>query len=219
MVVKIERIEKKIKEACSEIKKLSDVEFGRLVDTGAFDTLLRSISNPKDSKKSKSLQEHLLKNKNRLYLLARLRYAIGENYSFKGEVGETSVYVSPFHYQWLNDGVIFTQGKDKWLGTICYYDKDGDLYLARSKRNFNEGDTIDLRKDLFFDFFYQKIQNMEQIDSGDKKKILNKIEEIEKEGETEKKRNLILKFGKWLDDKTDRIWYQTVKAFFDSLNK
>lgn len=215
----IKQIEKKIKEACSEIKKLSDADFKELIDMKVFDVLLLSISNPKDSKKYKNLQEGLLKNKSRLSLLARLRYVIGENYSFKGKVGKTSVYVSPFHYQWLDNGVIFIQGKNKWRGAICFYDNDGDLYLARSKRNFNGGDTINLKKDLFFDFFYQKIQNMEQIDSADKEEILEKAEEIEKEGEPKKKRSLISKFGKWLNDKTDRIWYQTVKAFCDSLEK
>ena len=152
----IKQIEKKIKEACSKIKKLSDVEFGELVNTKVFDKLLLSISNPKDSKKYKNLQEHLLKNKNRLYLLARLRYVICENYSFKGKVGETSAYVSPFHYQWLDNGIIFTQGKNKWQGIIGFYDNEGDLYFAKSKRNFEGGDTIDLQKDLFFDFFYQE---------------------------------------------------------------
>jgi len=210
-------IEKKITEICKEIKSLSDLEFGKLVATGVFDKLLKSISNPKDSKKYKNLQERLLKNKNRLSFLALLRYAIGENYTFKGKVGKKSCYISPFHYQWSDNGVIFTQGKDKWQGLIGFYDNDGDLYYARSKRNFKPGETINLEKDLFFDFFYQKIQNMNQINPADKKEILEKVEEIEKENRPTKKKILILRVLKWLDGKSDRIWYQTMKACFDSL--
>jgi len=158
MTKNIKQVEKKIRESCSGIKDLSDLEFKELVNTGVFDKLLLSISNPKDSKKYKNLQERLLKNKNRLSFLALLRHAIGENYSFRGNVDGNPVYVSPFHYQWLDNGVIFTQGKDKWKGQISFYDNEGDLYLTKSKRNFNDGDAIDLRKDLYFDFFIKRFR-------------------------------------------------------------
>ena len=211
---KISKIKKEIKEISQEIKNLTDSEFKSLVNTGAFNELLLSISNPNDSKKYENLQERLLKNKNRLSFLALLRFAIGENYSFKGNVEGKSVYLSPFHYQWLDNGVIFTQGKDKWAGMIGFYDNDGDLYYAKSKRGFEGGDKIDLRRDLFFDFFYQKIENMKEIDSKQKKEIIKKVKEIESEEKPEKR---IAKFLKWLDGKSDRIWYHAVKAFFDSL--
>jgi len=57
------------------------------------------------------------------------------------------------------------------------------------------------------------------MNSQDKKEIINKVKKIEKENKPTKKKILISKFGKWLDDKTDRMWYQTVRAYFDSLNK
>lgn len=215
----IKQIEKRIRDSCLGIKRLSDLEFKELVNTKVFDKLLLSILNPRYSKRSKNLQEYFLRNKNRLSFLALLRYVIGENYVFSGKVGKNSAYVSPFHYQWLDNGVIFTQGKDKWKGLIGFYDNEKNLYFARSKKNFKGGDKIDLKKDLFFDFFYQKIRGMDQINPVDKKEILDKVEKIRNENKPSKVKTLILKFGKWLDGKTERIWYQTVRAYFDSLNK
>ena len=58
---------------------------------------------------------------------------------------------------------------------------------------------------------------MNQINPADKKEILEKVEEIEKENRPTKKKILILRVLKWLDGKSDRIWYQTMKACFDSL--
>jgi hypothetical protein len=208
------RIKNNLKIICEEIKNLTDLEFKSLVETGIFNELLLSIHNPSNSKQYKNLQERLLKNKNRLSFLAFLRFAIGENYSFKGNVEGKSVYLSPFHYQWLDNGVIFTQGTDKWKGLIGFYDKEGDLYYAKSKRNLEQGEKIDLRKDLFFDFFYQKIENIKEMDSKYKEKIIKDVKEIEADKTPQKK---IARFLKWLDEKSDRVWYQTVKAFFDSI--
>lgn len=215
-IKKVNQVEKKIKESCLGIKSLSDLEFKKLIDTKVFDELLQSILNPKDSKKYENLQEYFLKNKNKISFLASLRQVISENYAFRGKVGENSVYVSPFPYQWLNNGVIFTQGKNKWNGLIGFYDNEKDIYFAKSKRDFKGGDKIDLKKDLFFDFFYQKIKDMGQINSIDKKEILEKVEKIRNEDKPSKIKNLIKKLGLWLDGKSDRIWYQTVKAYFDS---
>lgn len=215
---KIEEIRKEISENCKKIKRLTDLEFKKLVETGIFNEILFSISDPNDSEHYENLQERLLKNKNRLSFLARLRLFIENNYSFKGNVDGKSCYISPFPYQWLNHGVIFTQGVNKWIGLIGFYDNMGDLYYAKSKKNFKEGDKIDLQKDLFFDFFYQKIENMNEIDSKEKKEIIERVKKIETEKEPKKRTSNISKFLRWLDEKSDRIWYQTVKALFDSLS-
>ena len=153
----VKKIQIKFNEINSSLKKLDDKQFKELMGTKFFDDFLLSILNPKISSKYDNLQEFFLENKNKLSLMARLRHVITENYSFRGKVNDLPVFVSPFHSQWMDSGVIFLQGKEKFSGLIGFYDSNKDLYFAKSKRNFNAGDNVDLKKDLFFDFFIRKL--------------------------------------------------------------
>lgn len=209
----IKTIKAKFNEINSSLKNLDDEQFKELIATGIFTNFLTSILNPKISSKYENLQEFFFKNKNKLSFMAGLRYVITENYSFKGNVNNSPVFVSPFHSQWIEGGVIFLQGENKFTGLIGLYDSNKDLYFARSKKDFSSGESIDLRKDLFFDFIYQKINKDKELDDEQKKQVIDKLEDIKNEKDPKKRKS---KF-EGIKDIIGKAWYLSNKAFWDSV--
>lgn len=210
---KITRITKKFKEINLAIEGLNDEQFKELINTKIFNDLLLSILDPKSSKRHENLQDFFLKNKNRLSFLALLKHAINENYSFSGKVNDKSVFISPYPYQWLDGGVIFLQGPEKFAGLIGFYDSNKELSYAKSKRDFKPGEKIDPSKDLFFDKIYQKISEDNSLSSEQKGKIIDKLEEAKAEKDPIKKKSIFDSISKIVD----RAWYQMNRAFWDSV--
>ncbi|MBD3338179.1 MAG: DUF4263 domain-containing protein [Candidatus Lokiarchaeota archaeon] len=136
-------------EIASIIENLTDNEIREYLGKGNIDKLLKSIHKEKQDKKQ-TLYDYLLENKNRLYLLALLRHAITINCSMPGLLNEKELFVSPFHFQWYDNGVMFTQGKDRFVGNIGLYE-DGKLKFAVAARDFRGGHEIQKDDLLFID--------------------------------------------------------------------
>ena len=140
---KIDKGKELLKELSSMTKFLSDEEVAEVLGTGLLDDLLTSILDPDDRKKSNTLQDFLLANKYRSTVMALLRLAITTNYSFKGtsDKGESG-FVSPYHLQWFDDGVMFVQGKKPFDGLLGCYRSDGKVSYAIAARDASEGDLL-----------------------------------------------------------------------------
>lgn len=83
-----------------------------------------------------------MKNKQGLRFLTLIRLAIQMNYSIKGIVnGKVDVFVSPFHNQWFENGVMFTQGEKRFEGIIGLYE-NGIVKFGVASRDVKEGDNM-----------------------------------------------------------------------------
>ena len=130
------------------IKESDDEEIKELLGDGNINNLLLAI-HPEKITSEQTIYDYFLENKNRLYLLALIRYAITLNTSLSGtlDVGK-KVFISPMHIQWYDDGVMFTQGVERYSGSIALY-KKGNLSFSVSSRDINEGENME-KEDLFF---------------------------------------------------------------------
>jgi len=134
------RLDAAFTEAIKIIQSSKDADIPILLGDGIMHSLLEAIAQPK-SKKEQSIYDYLLENKNRLQLLALIRLAINNNYSIKGKVQETDVFVSPQHIQWYEDGVMFVQGEKRFEGLIGLY-QNGSLKFGIAKRMLLGGEKI-----------------------------------------------------------------------------
>lgn len=150
---KIERGKQIIKELTYILQELSDPEVGKLLGTGAMDDLLRAILDPSKVNNYPNIAEFLLANKNRASLLALTRYAITQNYSFKGIKEGQEAFVSPDFHLWFEDGVMFMEGKERFAGFIGLY-RNKELRYAIAARDVRGGEQMG--KD---DFEFIKIED------------------------------------------------------------
>jgi len=119
------------KELAGILRQLSDREVLDLLGKGSLNELLNAIFDPSDKSNYPNLQEFLLANRGRALLVALLRYAITQNYSFDGVSQDgKSGFVSPSYIQWFPDGVMFLQGKERFAGLIGLYRDDKTLHYA-----------------------------------------------------------------------------------------
>ena len=138
---KIERGKQITKELVDILQELSDSEVGKLLGTGAMDDLLRAILDPSKVKRYPSIAEFLLANKTRASLLALMRYTITQNYSFKSiNMAGQEVFFSPEHNQWVEDGVIFLLGEERFAGGFVLYRNKEELRFAKSTREIRVGE-------------------------------------------------------------------------------
>ena len=135
-----QRLDKLLTEVNEIIQSASDADIPELLGDGALDAFLKAIVTPKTDKKQ-SIYDYLLASRNRLGLMALVRLAIHKNYSIRGKLEDTGhdVFVSPFHIQWYEDGVMFVQGKERFEGAIGLY-QDGQVKFANSKRDIRQGE-------------------------------------------------------------------------------
>lgn len=138
---KIERGKQIIKELADILQELSDSEVGKLLGTGAIDDLLRAILDPSKVKKYPSIAEFLLANKARASLLALMRYAITQNYSFRGTKKGQEAFVSPDFHQWFEDEVMFLEGKERFSGFIGLY-RNKEVRYAIAARDVRGGEQM-----------------------------------------------------------------------------
>ena len=109
--------------------------------------------------------EYLLNNKNRLHLLALLRYGITWNYSVKGKVKNTTVFVSPTHVQWYPDGVMFTQGPRPFEGQIGLFE-NGEVKFAIAKRRLKGPEEVGKDDFLFVGVDEAQMRSQQQTVPG-----------------------------------------------------
>ena len=159
------------------LNQLSDDDVVQLLGTGSLNDLLKAILDPSLESQYPNLNEFLLANKGRAAILALLRYAITNNYSFRGidKDGRKS-FISPSHIQWFDDGVIFMQGNARFEGLVGLYRKGGKLSYAILARDAKAGETLGPE---YFEFVDQEdfSERMKQVQP---KKISNLEEPVQK---------------------------------------
>lgn len=134
------RIDELLREAAALLKRLPDAEVGALLGDDILGEFIEAIAEPRVPT-DKTMYDYLLANRHRLQLLALLRQAITQNYSLRGTVDGHEVFVSPHYHQWIQDGVIFLQGKERFAGLIGLY-RDGEVRFGVAARDKQEGDTF-----------------------------------------------------------------------------
>ena len=131
------------KELSDILRQLADREVIELLGTGSLHELLNAIFDSSDTSNYPDLQEFLLANRGRASLVALLRHAITQNYSFKGVSKDgKSGFVSPSYFQWFPDGVIFLQGKERFAGLIGLYREDKTLLYAIAARDIEGSEKL-----------------------------------------------------------------------------
>jgi len=149
-----EEIQKLLKKINTLLKKLPQEERFSTLRTGIIDDFLKAIAPPKGKKEN--IYQYLLKNKQGLTILSLMRLAIQMNYSIKGIVNEkVDVFVSPLHYQWFENGVMYLQGKERFAGLIGLY-QDGKVKFAVTARDIKKGENTKPNDFLFIDV--EKVQ-------------------------------------------------------------
>lgn len=141
---RVSRAKRLVHEAADAVRALADGDIPDALGSGAMDALLAAIVPPGSSTTYGSLQEFFLAYKHRLALLALVRHAITRNHAYSGAVpGSGTGYISPFHAQWFDDGVIFLQGRDeRFAGLFGLYRKDGSLSYAVAARSIAAGEEF-----------------------------------------------------------------------------
>ena len=181
-----EEIQKLLKKINTLLKKLPQEEIFSTLGTGIIDDFLKAIAPLKG--KEENIYHYLLKNKQGLSILSLMRLVIQINYSIKAIVNEKiDVFVSPLHYQWFENGVMFMQGKERFAGLIGLY-QDGKVKFAIAARDVKKGENMGPNDLLFIDV--EKVQkkltnrtkNISNLDDALKylKKLLNNKESNEK---------------------------------------
>ena len=133
-----------VEELISILNELNDIEIIELLGKGAIDQLLKAIFDPSiDKSDYLNLQEFLLANKWKATLISLIRYAITNNYSFKGILDDgKSCFISSTFVQWYDDGIMFTQGDKRFEGLIGLYRKNKTLSYAVAARDSKEGEKL-----------------------------------------------------------------------------
>jgi len=140
---------------------MTDAEVGDVFTAERLTSLLTATLDPGSVALHSNLAEFFAVNKHRATLLAQLRYAITNSYSFEGR-GEGGVigYASPSHVQWFDDAVLLLEGEDRFVGQIVLF-RQGELRYAIAKRDISPGQEI-TRDDLDFiaiDEFRERVRS------------------------------------------------------------
>lgn len=134
----VNKAKKLLAETSKIISDASDSEVAEILGNGGLNDFLNSILDPNHKG---NIYDYLLENKNRATLIALLRSAINKNYSFKGNVDETPVFVSPLYSQWYENGVMFLQGTKPFDGLFGLY-IDGEVKFGVSAKDARKGDKF-----------------------------------------------------------------------------
>lgn len=138
---KVENAKKILNELTEIIKNSTDDEIYEILGKGILNDFFIAILEPRKISEYPNIAEFFFHNKNRLSILALIRHAITNNYSFKGKKDGQEAYVSPDFRQWFKDGVMFLEGKEKFAGFIGLY-KNGKVRYAVSARDCKGGENI-----------------------------------------------------------------------------
>jgi len=127
---KIKRGKELLSELSEIIRDLPDSDILDLLVYGDLDSFMDAIfDRSKKAKFKGKIADFLFENRNRAYIMARLRYAITHKCSFKVTKDGQDFYVSPLHAQWFKDGVMFTEGRVPFGGQIVLY-QNGEARYA-----------------------------------------------------------------------------------------
>ena len=177
--VLIERGMRITDELAAILRQISDDDVGRLLGTGAMNNLMNAILDPGKVKEYPNIAEFLLANKTRASLLALMRHAITINYSFKGGTPGKEGFVSPHFVQWYEDGVIFLEGQEPFVGVICLYRNNEERY-AVAARDAKAGEQMG-KEDLEFLTIEESRQRIKPIPAAqisDLEKPIRALEEL-----------------------------------------
>ena len=105
------------------VDKASDRDAAQILGSGGLEALLSAVL-PQKRRPSHSVYEHLIGHKQRASLMAQVRNAINERFSFEAPDGVS--VVSPSRVQWFYDGLTFLQGAEPFRGVMGLF-RDGDL--------------------------------------------------------------------------------------------
>ena len=149
---KVERGKKLVTELAELLKAFDDEEAAEILFDDSFNAFFLSILDPRGLNKFPNIAEFLLANKNRWHFIGQLNFALRQNYSLEGSGKDgTRGYVSPTHFQWYEDGVMFLESQKRGEGTLGLY-KDGTLYFAIYARDIRAGETVKKEDVEFIDF-------------------------------------------------------------------
>jgi len=93
-----------------------------------MDSFLKAILDPRELKKKRRIGDVFLENKRRLELLALIRHAISNNYVATSDKSP-GIYASPFYRQWMDDGVVYLEGRERFSGSFGLY-REGKIFVG-----------------------------------------------------------------------------------------
>jgi hypothetical protein len=165
-------------ELIETFSELDDSALVELLGGRELDALLTAILDPSDTDKYPNLNEFMLAKKTRATILAQLRWLITDRYAFRGKsVDGRPCYMSPNHFQWFEDGIMFMQGPKRFEGLIGLYRQSGRLSYAFLARDAKAGEELGPE---YFEF----------IDEAETRKRQEQIAQIEATGLHEPLRRL-----------------------------
>jgi hypothetical protein len=170
----VNKAKKLLAEVSNIISDASDIEVAEILGDGVLNGFLNSILDPNHKG---DIYGYLLENKNRATLIGLLRFAINQNYSFKGNVGETAVFVSPNYFQWYEKGVMFLQGTKPFEGLFGLY-IDREVKFGVSARDAKKGDKLG-PDDLIFITVEESRERLDNIQPKTFDSLNNSLEVLE----------------------------------------
>lgn len=200
---RITRAKRLLNEAAGAIRELQDRDVVEALGSGAMNALITSIVPPGSTKDFHTLNEFFLAYKQRLSLLAMMRYAITRNHAYAGTVVDGGACIlSPFHAQWFDDGVTFLQSADKvFSGILGLYREDGSLSYAVAARSIAAGEAFG-PEDLAFlsvSEFRDRARAIAPKSHSELTRPLRELEQLVMAGSTEERRyQELLQTAPWL---------------------
>jgi len=131
------------------IKEIAEMDESQFIEFGQSELVIKFIHSLYGEKyDNKNIYEVLKFKKYRLALIASIRNYINNSYSFEAitEDGQ-KIFISPFTKQY-SEGVILLQGRERFSGTVYFYDK-GELRIAFTKREIKNKDDVELEETVF----------------------------------------------------------------------
>jgi Domain of unknown function (DUF4263) len=150
--VDVEQLHQQLSLSIRELSKISDQDIPQIFRDGLLDRFLTAIAplfNAEENS-SKSIYEYLLNHKQGVSTLASIRNFITRNYGIQGSLNGYPVYVSPLDTQWYEDGVMFVQGEEKFIGLFGLY-QDRRVKFAVCTRDAKKGENVSPGDFLFID--------------------------------------------------------------------
>lgn len=193
---KIEEGRKIIKNLCKIIKELPDHEINSLFSNNTLEKTLNAILDPSKLKEfDNNILDFLLTNKNRATILSLIRYIIINKYSFKYTVNEKEGFVSPFHVQWYEDGFMFIDGSERFVGGISLY-QDKIVKYAIAAGDFEKGMALgpDSLEFLTIDEIIERQKIIPPSQISDIEKPLNELYELLNNNERDER-----KYQEWFE--------------------
>lgn len=134
--------------ALEALESLAESERVDLLVDGHLERLISAIAPRVPS--GSNVYAYLLEHKAGLCLLAQLRLTINNAYSVRGKADGQDVFISPYPYQWYEDGVMFLQGREPFTGLVGLYEENR-IKFAIAARAVSRGEALGPQDFLFVD--------------------------------------------------------------------